>query len=93
MTHDGVKRFSSNLGDLMLPDCSILKLLVRDAWVQKQGTSADGQTHYMQHHVVAQTRSTVDADQDAILQGGTEANGQPVRPGARPLVGWPVERD
>lgn len=47
----------------------------------------------MQHHVVAQTRSTVDPDQDAILQGGTEANGQPVRPCARPLVGWPVERD
>lgn len=45
----------------------------------------------MQHHVVAQTRSAVDPDQDAILQGRAEAHSQPVGPGARPLIGWPAE--
>lgn len=45
----------------------------------------------MQHHVVAQTRSAVDPDQDAILQGRTEADSQPVCPGARPLIGWPAK--
>lgn len=48
-------------------------------------------TYYMQHHVVTQARSTVNPDQNAILQGGTEANSQAVCPGARPLIGWPVE--
>lgn len=73
-------------------------------WVGEQGKSETSQiyikprpnvhtvwTYYMQHHVVAQARSTVNPDQDAILQGGTEANSQAVRPGARPLIGWPVE--
>lgn len=45
----------------------------------------------MQHEVVAQTRRTVNPDQDAIFQGSAEADGQPVRPGAWPLIGWPLE--
>lgn len=47
----------------------------------------------MQHEVVTQTRRAVNPDQDAVFQGGAEAYGQPVRPGARPLIGWPLERD
>lgn len=49
--------------------------------------------YYVQHEVVPQAGSTVDADQDALLQGGAEAHGQPVRAGAGPLVGRPHERD
>lgn len=48
-------------------------------------------TYYVQHEVVTQTRRAVNPDQDAIFQGGAEANGQPVRPGAWSLVGWPLE--
>lgn len=51
----------------------------------------NAKTYYVQHEVVTQTRCTVNPDQDAIFQGGAEANGQPVRPGARPLTGWPGE--
>lgn len=47
----------------------------------------------MEHDVVAQTRSAVDADQDAVLDGGAEAHCQPVRPRARPLVIGPRVRD
>lgn len=48
-------------------------------------------THYMQHHVVTKTRSAVNSDQDAILQGCTKADSQPICPGAWPLIGWPAE--
>lgn len=47
----------------------------------------------MEHDVVAQTRGAVDADQDAVLDGGAEAHCQPVRPCARPLVVGPRVRD
>lgn len=47
----------------------------------------------MQHQIVPQTRGAVNPDQDAVFQGGAETNGQPVCPGARPLVGWPVEQN
>lgn len=47
----------------------------------------------MEHDVVAQTRRAVDADQDAVLDGGAEAHRQPVRPRARPLVIGPRVRD
>lgn len=35
MTHDGFKRLSKNLGEVMLPDGSILKLLVPDTFCSK----------------------------------------------------------
>lgn len=47
----------------------------------------------MQHEIVSQAGGAVDPDQDAVLQGGAEADGQPVRPGARPLVVRPLERN
>lgn len=47
----------------------------------------------MQHDVVAQARCAVDADQDAVLDGGAEAHRQSVRPRARPLVIGPRVRD
>lgn len=50
-------------------------------------------THDVEHDVVAQTRRAVDADQDAVLDGGAEAHRQPVRPRARPLVIGPRVRD
>lgn len=50
-------------------------------------------TYYVQHEVVTQARGAVNPDQDAVFQGGAEADGQPIRPGARPLIGWPVEGD
>lgn len=48
-------------------------------------------TYYVQHEVVPQAWCTVNSDQDAIFQGGAEADGQSVRSGAGPLVSWPVE--
>lgn len=50
-------------------------------------------TYYVQHEVVTQARGAVNPDQNAVFQGGAEADGQPIRPGARPLIGWPVEGD
>lgn len=47
----------------------------------------------MEHDVVTQTRGAVDADEDAVLDGGAEAHCQPVRPCARPLVIGPRVRD
>lgn len=47
----------------------------------------------MEHDVVAQARRAVDADQDAVLDGGAKANCQPVCPCAWPLVIWPRVRD
>lgn len=43
-------------------------------------------TYDVEHDVVAQTRGAVDADQDAVFDGGAEAHCQPVRPCARPLI-------
>lgn len=43
-------------------------------------------THNVEHDVVPQTRGAVDADEDAVLDGRTEAHCQPVRPCAGPLV-------
>lgn len=43
-------------------------------------------TYNVEHDVVTQTWGAVDADQDAIFYGRAEAHGQPVRPGAWPLV-------
>lgn len=40
----------------------------------------------MQHDVVTQARRAVNADQDAVLDGGAKPNCQPVRPRAWPLV-------
>lgn len=48
-------------------------------------------TYYVQHKIVPQTRSTVNPDKNAIFERGAEANGQPVCPGARSLIGWPLE--
>lgn len=48
-------------------------------------------TYYVQHEIVPQTRCAVNPNQDAIFQGGAKANGQPVSPGARSLIGWPLE--
>lgn len=45
----------------------------------------------MEHEVVSQARGAVDADEDAIFDGGAEAHSQPVRTGARALVGRPVK--
>lgn len=50
-------------------------------------------THDVQHDVVTQTRSAVDAHQDAVFDGRAEADRQPVRPRARPLVAGPRVRD
>lgn len=47
----------------------------------------------MQHHIVPQTWSAVNPGQDAVFQGGAETNRQSVCPGARSLVGRPVEQD
>lgn len=47
----------------------------------------------MQHEVIPEAWGAVDADQDALLQGGAEAHGQPVCAGAGPLVRRPLERD
>lgn len=47
----------------------------------------------MEHDVVAETWSAVDADQDAVFDGGAEAHSQTVRPCARPLVIGPRVRD
>lgn len=43
-------------------------------------------THDVEHDVVSQTGGAVDADEDAVLDGRTEAHRQPVRPRAGPLV-------
>ena len=53
----------------------------------------NGNTYDVQHDVIAQTRGAVDADQDAVFDGGAEAHGEPVRPGAGPLVAGPRVRD
>lgn len=45
----------------------------------------------MEHEVVSQAWGAVDADEDSILDGGAEAHSQPVRTGARALVGRPVK--
>lgn len=47
----------------------------------------------MQHDVVTQARGAVDADQDAIFDGGAEAHGQAVGARARALVVGPRVRD
>lgn len=47
----------------------------------------------MEHDVVSQTRSAVDAHQNAILQRGAEAHRQTVHARARPLVSRPVVGD
>lgn len=51
----------------------------------------DQSTYYMQHQVVTQAMCAVNPDQYTIFQGGTEANGQPISPGAWSLIGWPTE--
>lgn len=43
-------------------------------------------TYDVQHDVVAETRGAVNADEDAVFDGGAEAHCQPVRPCARPLI-------
>lgn len=45
----------------------------------------------MEHEVVTQAWGAVDADEEAILDGGAEAHSQPVRTSARALVGRPVK--
>lgn len=46
-------------------------------------------TYDVQHDVVAEAWGAVDADQDAVGDGGAEAHGQPIRPRARPLIVGP----
>ncbi len=48
-------------------------------------------TYDVEHEVVSQAGGAVDADQDAILERGAKAHCQPVRTGARALVGRPVK--
>lgn len=43
-------------------------------------------TYNVEHDVVAETWSAVNADQDAVFDGGAETHSQAVRPCARPLV-------
>lgn len=43
-------------------------------------------TYDVEHDVVAQAGGAVNADQDAVFDGGAEAHGQPVCPCAWPLV-------
>lgn len=43
-------------------------------------------THNVEHDVVAQARRTVDADQNAVFDGGAKTYRQPVRPRAGPFV-------
>lgn len=50
-------------------------------------------TYDVEHDVVAQARGAVNADQDAIFDGGAEAHGQPVCPCAWPLIIGPSVRD
>lgn len=50
-------------------------------------------TYNVEHDVVTQTWGTVDADEDAVLDGGAKAHCQPVCPRARPLVIGPRVRD
>lgn len=50
-------------------------------------------TYDVKHYVVAQAWRAVDADQDAVLDGGAKANCQPVCPCAWPLVIGPRVRD
>lgn len=43
-------------------------------------------TYDVEHDVVTQTRGAVDADEDAVFDGGAKAHSQPVSPRARPLI-------
>lgn len=43
-------------------------------------------TYDVEHDVVTQTWSAVDADEDAVFDGCTKAHCQPVRPCAWPLI-------
>lgn len=43
-------------------------------------------TYDVEHNVVTQTWGTVDADEDAVLDGSAKAHCQPVCPCARPLI-------
>lgn len=47
----------------------------------------------VEHDVVAQAGGAVNADQDAIFDGGAEAHGQPVCARAWPLIIGPSVRD
>lgn len=50
-------------------------------------------TYDVEHDKIRQAWGAVDADQDAVVDGGAEANCQPVRPGAWPLVVGPCVCD
>lgn len=50
-------------------------------------------TYDVEHDIVAQARGAVNADQDAVFDGGAEAHGQPVCPCAWPLIIGPSVRD
>lgn len=50
-------------------------------------------TYNVEHDVVTQTRGTVNADQDAVLDRGAEAHRQSIGPRARPFVVGPRVRD
>lgn len=50
-------------------------------------------THYVKLEEVTETRSAVDAHQDAILHSGAEAHGKAVRAGAGPIIGRPGVED
>lgn len=50
-------------------------------------------THYMKLQEITKSRSTVDADQDAIFHCGTEAHCKAVRACAGPVIGWPGVED
>lgn len=50
-------------------------------------------TYNVEHDVVTQTRGTVNADQDAVLDRGAEAHRQSIGPRARSFVVGPRVRD
>lgn len=50
-------------------------------------------TYNVEHDVVTQTRGTVNADQDAVLNRGAEAHRQSIGPRARSFVVGPRVRD
>lgn len=50
-------------------------------------------THDVEHEVVSQGRGAVNPHQNAVLQRGAEAHGQPVRARAWPLISRPVKGD
>lgn len=50
-------------------------------------------TYNVEHDVVTQTWGAVDADEDAVFDGGAKAHRQPVRPCAWPLIIGPCVCD